>query len=126
MILYNRIERDYWNNEKVNQLFNTLKLKTDEQKIVRNLIEESEYLDKSLWTNNQVLYNPYDSNNESDISFASIIINNVNNDDEEFNVLIFYSFFFWKNISNICFNIVIYIYFIIVYLRLYILLFNRE
>ena len=40
MILYNRIERDYWNNEKVNQLFNTLKLKTDEQKIVRNLIEE--------------------------------------------------------------------------------------
>ena len=43
MILYNRIERDYWNNEKVNQLFNTLKLKTDEQKIVRNLIEESEY-----------------------------------------------------------------------------------
>ena len=46
MILYNRIERDYQNNEKVNQLFNTLKLKTDEQKIVRNLIEESEYLDK--------------------------------------------------------------------------------
>ena len=126
MILYNRIERDYWNNEKVNQLFNTLKLKTDEQKIVRNLIEESEYLDKSLWTNIQVLYNPYDSNNDSNISFASIIINNVNNDDEEFNVLIFYSFFFWKNISNICFNIVIYIYFIIVYLRLYILLFNRE
>ena len=30
MILYNRIERDYQNNEKVNQLFNTLKLKTDE------------------------------------------------------------------------------------------------
>jgi hypothetical protein len=88
MILYNGIERDYWNNEKVNQLFNTLKLKTDEQKIVRNLIEESEYLDKSLWTNNQVLYNPYDSNNESDISLASIIINNVNNDDEELNVLI--------------------------------------
>ena len=107
MILYNRIERDYQNNEKVNQLFNTLKLKTHEQKIVRNLIEESEYLDKSLWTNIQVLYNPYDSNNDSDISFASIIINNVNNDDEEFNVLIFYSFFFWKNISNICFNIVI-------------------
>ena len=96
MILYNRIERDYWNNEKVNQLFNTLKLKTDEQKIVRNLIEESEYLDKSLWTNNQVLYNPYDSNNESDISFGSIIIINVNNDDEELNVLIFYSFFFGR------------------------------
>ena len=94
MILYNRIERDYQNNEKVNQLFNTLKLKTDEQKIVRNLIEESEYLDKSLLTNIQVLYNPYDSNNHSDISFASIIIINVNNDDEELNVLIFYSFFF--------------------------------
>ena len=94
MILYNGIERDYQNNEKVNQLFNTLKLKTDEQKIVRNLIEESEYLDKSLLTNIQVLYNSYDSNNDSDISFASIIIINVNNDDEELNVLIFYSFFF--------------------------------
>ena len=96
MILYNGIERDYQNNEKVNQLFNTLKLKTDEQKIVRNLIEESEYLDKSLWTNIQVLYNPYDSNNESDISFASIIINNVNNDDEEFNVLFLNHFFFGR------------------------------
>ena len=94
MILYNRIERDYQNNEKVNQLLKTLKLKTHEQKIVRNLIEESEYLDKSLLTNIQVLYNSYDSNNDSDISFASIIIINVNNDDEELNVLIFYSFFF--------------------------------
>ena len=94
MILYNGIERDYQNNEKVNQLFNTLKLKTDEQKIVRNLIEESEYLDKSLLTNIQVLCDPYDSNNDSDISLTSIIINNVNNDDEELNVLIFYSFFF--------------------------------
>jgi hypothetical protein len=33
MILYNGIERDYWNNEKVNQLINTLKLKTYEQKL---------------------------------------------------------------------------------------------
>ena len=88
MFLYNGIERDYWNNVKMNQLFKMVKLKKDEQKVLKDTIEDAEYSDKSVWTNMQTLHNPDDPNNRSGLDFFSIIINNLDNEDDELSVLI--------------------------------------
>ena len=72
---------------KINKLFNRFKLQKDEQKVLKDTIEDAEYLDKSVWTNMQTLHNPDDPNNKSDLDFFSIIINNLDNEDEELSYL---------------------------------------
>ena len=86
--LYGGIDKDYWNKFKVNRLLQRFKMKPEEQKKLKITIEDAQYSDKGIWNNCQILHNPVDKTKKNGINFFSIIINNIENNDDQLNVVV--------------------------------------
>ena len=86
--LYGGIDKDYWNKFKVNRLLQRFKMKPEEQKKLKVTIEDAQYSDKGIWNNCQILHNPLDGKKNNGLNFFSIIINNIENNEDKINVVI--------------------------------------
>ncbi len=86
--LYGGIDKDYWNKFKVNRLLQRFKMKPEEQKKLKVTIEDAQYSDKGIWNNCQILHNPLDKKKKNGLNFFSIIINNIENNDDQLNVVV--------------------------------------
>ena len=86
--LYGGIDRDYWNKVKINQLLQRVKMKPEEQKKLKVTIEDAQYSDKGIWNNCEILHNPLDKKKKNGLNFFSIIINNIENNDDQLNVVV--------------------------------------
>ena len=86
--LYGGIDKDYWNKFKVNRLLQRFKMKPEEQKKLKVTIEDAQYSDKGIWNNCQILHNPLDGKKNNGLNFFSIIINNIENNDDQLNVVV--------------------------------------
>ena len=86
--LYGGIDKDYWNKFKVNRLLQRFKMKPEEQKKLKITIEDAQYSDKGIWNNCQILHNPLDKKKKNGLNFFSIIINNIENNDDQLNVVV--------------------------------------
>jgi hypothetical protein len=86
--LYGGIDKDYWNKFKVNRLLQRFKMKPEEQKKLKVTIEDAQYSDKGIWNNCEILHNPLDKKKKNGLNFFSIIINNIENNDDQLNVVV--------------------------------------
>ena len=86
--LYGGIDKDYWNKFKVNRLLQRFKMKPEEQKKLKVTIEDAQYSDKGIWNNCEILHNPLDNKKNNGLNFFSIIINNIDNNDDQLNVVV--------------------------------------
>jgi hypothetical protein len=86
--LYGGIDKDYWNKFKVNRLLKRFKMKPEEKKKLKVTIEDAQYSDKGIWNNCEILHNPLDKKKKNGLNFFSIIINNIENNDDQLNVVV--------------------------------------
>ncbi len=63
-------------------------MKPEEQKKLKVTIEDAQYSDKGIWNNCQILHNPLDKKKKNGLNFFSIIINNIENNDDQLNVVV--------------------------------------
>ena len=86
--LFGGMDKKYWYNNKVNKILRRFKMKPEEQKKLKITIEDAQYSDKGVWNNCQILHNPLDGKKNNGLNFFSIIINNIENNEDKINVVI--------------------------------------
>ena len=82
------MDKKYWYNNKVNKILRRFRMKPEEQKKLKITIEDAQYSDKGVWNNCQILHNPLDGKKNNGLNFFSIIINNIENNEDKINVVI--------------------------------------
>ena len=79
--LYKGIPKHYWKGKKIQSILTNYKIKPKFQKILRQNIEETEFMAGGFWANLETLHNP-----DTGMSFFSILFNN--RDDGKINIIL--------------------------------------